>query len=229
MNFILYQEEKVKKLEEYMSIIGNDFMQLSLEVIAKLKEEIKVEENRVKKIEKITRYPDTEDLEPPSDCKFTGTLTKKAPLILPKSSCQNFKSHHDAENSLTRQSTPHSCLTFGDDTTINSEILSHYPFTINKSNRVFDSEGKVVQWLETVSHPFVPASELTKDGVRTLATASGSNRLKEALEDLAGRRRQDYNATPSHPFFLFKASQQALIPLVDPNSMDLEFLSLCKV
>ncbi|GKC57701.1 hypothetical protein Tco_1085299 [Tanacetum coccineum] len=87
MNFILYQEEKFNKLEEYMSIIGNDFMQLSLEVIAKLKKEIKVEENRVKKIEKIMRYPDTEDLEPPSDFKFTGTLTKKVHSILLNSSC----------------------------------------------------------------------------------------------------------------------------------------------
>nr|GEU39181.1 zinc finger, CCHC-type [Tanacetum cinerariifolium] len=33
MNFILDQEEKVKQLEEYMSVIGSDFMQLSLEVI----------------------------------------------------------------------------------------------------------------------------------------------------------------------------------------------------
>ncbi|GKE60597.1 hypothetical protein Tco_1510964, partial [Tanacetum coccineum] len=86
VNFILDQEEKVKQLEEYMSVIGNDFMQHSWEVIAKLKEEIRVEENRVKKIEKITRYPDTEDLEPLSDCKFSETLTKKHPLILPNSS-----------------------------------------------------------------------------------------------------------------------------------------------
>ncbi|GJT22430.1 hypothetical protein Tco_0892367 [Tanacetum coccineum] len=86
MNFILDQEEKVKQLEEYMSVIRNDFMQHSLEVIAKLREEIRVEENRVKKIEKITRYPDTEDLEPLSDCKFLETLTKKHPSILPNSS-----------------------------------------------------------------------------------------------------------------------------------------------
>ncbi|GJX05490.1 retrovirus-related pol polyprotein from transposon TNT 1-94 [Tanacetum coccineum] len=46
MNFILDQEEKVKKLEEYMGVIGSDFMQLSLEVVGKLKEEI-----RMKKIE----------------------------------------------------------------------------------------------------------------------------------------------------------------------------------
>ncbi|GJV81070.1 hypothetical protein Tco_1516940 [Tanacetum coccineum] len=67
MNFILDQEEKVKKLEEYMDVIGSDFMQLSLEVVGKLKDEIRMEKNRVKKIEKITTYPYTEGLEPLND------------------------------------------------------------------------------------------------------------------------------------------------------------------
>ncbi|GKF48561.1 hypothetical protein Tco_0141812 [Tanacetum coccineum] len=49
MNFILYQEDRVKQLEEYMKVIGSDFMQLSLEVIRRLKEEIRSEENRIKK------------------------------------------------------------------------------------------------------------------------------------------------------------------------------------
>ncbi|GJW94250.1 hypothetical protein Tco_0173922 [Tanacetum coccineum] len=64
MNFILDQEEKVRKLEEYMWVIESDFIQLSLRVIEKLKKEIRIKENRDKKIEKIARYPDTEDLEP---------------------------------------------------------------------------------------------------------------------------------------------------------------------
>ncbi|GJV86883.1 hypothetical protein Tco_1530821 [Tanacetum coccineum] len=55
MNFILDQEERVKQLEEYMGVIGNDFMQLCLEVIRRSKEEIRLENNRIKKIEKITR------------------------------------------------------------------------------------------------------------------------------------------------------------------------------
>ncbi|GJS65728.1 hypothetical protein Tco_0680292 [Tanacetum coccineum] len=38
MNFILDQEEKVRQLEEYMCVIGSDFMQLSLEVVGKLKD-----------------------------------------------------------------------------------------------------------------------------------------------------------------------------------------------
>nr|GEU55113.1 integrase, catalytic region, zinc finger, CCHC-type, peptidase aspartic, catalytic [Tanacetum cinerariifolium] len=46
MNFILDQEEKVKQLEEYMGAIVSDFMQLSLEVVGKLKEKIRMEENR---------------------------------------------------------------------------------------------------------------------------------------------------------------------------------------
>ncbi|GJS91226.1 hypothetical protein Tco_0773862 [Tanacetum coccineum] len=46
-------EEKVKQLEEYMGAIGSDFMQLSSEVVGKLNEEIRMEENKTKKIEKI--------------------------------------------------------------------------------------------------------------------------------------------------------------------------------
>nr|GEW10669.1 zinc finger, CCHC-type [Tanacetum cinerariifolium] len=88
-DFILDQEEKVKQLEEYMGVIGSDFMQLSLR---KLKKEIRMEKNKVKKIKKITRYPDTEDLEPLNECKFLETLTKKASFhtlkfVSPKSLC----------------------------------------------------------------------------------------------------------------------------------------------
>nr|GEU95090.1 hypothetical protein [Tanacetum cinerariifolium] len=54
MNFILDQEEKVRKLKEYMCAIGSDFMQLSLEFIRKLREGIRIKQNRTKKI-KITR------------------------------------------------------------------------------------------------------------------------------------------------------------------------------
>ncbi|GKD21005.1 hypothetical protein Tco_1222708, partial [Tanacetum coccineum] len=57
LNFILDQEEKVRQLEEYMCVIGSDFMQLSLEVVGKLKEEIRIEQYRTKKIKKITSSP----------------------------------------------------------------------------------------------------------------------------------------------------------------------------
>ncbi|GJX32118.1 zinc finger, CCHC-type containing protein [Tanacetum coccineum] len=89
INFILDQEEKVRQLKEYMCVIGSDFMQLSLEVVGKL-EEIRIEQNRTKKIKKITRYPDTKDVEPLNDHKFSETLTKEVPsdtlkIVLPKS------------------------------------------------------------------------------------------------------------------------------------------------
>nr|GEX71608.1 hypothetical protein [Tanacetum cinerariifolium] len=57
MNFILDQEERVKQLEEYMGVIRNDFMQLSLKFIRRVKEVIRLEKNRIKKITKITRKP----------------------------------------------------------------------------------------------------------------------------------------------------------------------------
>nr|GEV19190.1 reverse transcriptase domain-containing protein [Tanacetum cinerariifolium] len=85
MNFILDQEEKVCKLEEYMCAIGSDFMQLSLEVFEKLKEEIKVKENKFKRIKKITRYLDTEDLELLNGHEFLKALMKKASFHSPKS------------------------------------------------------------------------------------------------------------------------------------------------
>ncbi|GKC96169.1 hypothetical protein Tco_1161611 [Tanacetum coccineum] len=55
-NFILDQEEKVHQLEQYMSVIGSDFMQLSLEVVEKLKEEIRIKDNNSKRIQKITSW-----------------------------------------------------------------------------------------------------------------------------------------------------------------------------
>ncbi|GJX26367.1 hypothetical protein Tco_0232663 [Tanacetum coccineum] len=84
MNFILNQEERVKQLEEYMCIIGSDFMQLSSEVVGKLMEEIRMEENITKKIEKITRYLDTEDFEPLNSHKYLKALIEKASFHTPK-------------------------------------------------------------------------------------------------------------------------------------------------
>ncbi|GJS56432.1 hypothetical protein Tco_0629794 [Tanacetum coccineum] len=59
-------------------------MQLSLEVVGKLREEIRIEQNKTKKIKKIIRYPDTEDLKPLNDHKFLETLTKEVPSHTPK-------------------------------------------------------------------------------------------------------------------------------------------------
>ncbi|GJY56268.1 hypothetical protein Tco_0455383 [Tanacetum coccineum] len=84
LNFIHDQEEKVKQLEECMCFIGSDFMQLFLELIERLKKEIRIKENGVKKVEKITRYPDIEDLEPLNGHEFSKALTKKASFHMPK-------------------------------------------------------------------------------------------------------------------------------------------------
>ncbi|GJY62443.1 hypothetical protein Tco_0463100, partial [Tanacetum coccineum] len=52
--------------------------------VKRLKERIKEKENKPRKIKKITRYPDTKDLEPLNECKFLETLTKKASFHTPK-------------------------------------------------------------------------------------------------------------------------------------------------
>ncbi|GJR21140.1 hypothetical protein Tco_0969667 [Tanacetum coccineum] len=95
MNFIHDQEEKVKQLEEYMCVIGSDFMQLSSKVIERLKEEIRIKENGVKKIKKITRYPDTEDIEPFNDYELSEALTEKASFHTPKFVSPNLACNHD--------------------------------------------------------------------------------------------------------------------------------------
>ncbi|GJT19567.1 hypothetical protein Tco_0878273 [Tanacetum coccineum] len=63
MNFILDQEERVRQLEDYMRAIAEEFMEFSSEVARRLKERIKENENKPRKIEKITKYPDTKVLE----------------------------------------------------------------------------------------------------------------------------------------------------------------------
>nr|GEY49180.1 hypothetical protein [Tanacetum cinerariifolium] len=72
-NFILDQEERITQLENV-----EEFMEFSSKVERRLKERIKENKNKPRKIEKITRYPDIEDLEPLNECKFSKTLTKKA-------------------------------------------------------------------------------------------------------------------------------------------------------
>ncbi|GKE92383.1 hypothetical protein Tco_1573478 [Tanacetum coccineum] len=77
MNFILDQEERANQLEEYMREIVSDFMQLSLKVTRRLKEKIREEGNKIRKIKKITKYPDEEDLGPLAEHKFSESPTKK--------------------------------------------------------------------------------------------------------------------------------------------------------
>nr|GEW59267.1 hypothetical protein [Tanacetum cinerariifolium] len=81
MNFILDQEEIVKQLEEYMKVIVGDFMQVSSEVTRELKEKMREEGSRIRKIKKITKYPDTEVPEPLDEHKFSKNPAKKRPTI----------------------------------------------------------------------------------------------------------------------------------------------------
>nr|GEV48694.1 retrotransposon Orf1 [Tanacetum cinerariifolium] len=78
-----------------MGVTGCDFMQLSLKVVEKLKDEIRTEEIIVKKIEKIMRCPDIEDPKPSSKLKFLESLPKTTSFhaldfILPKSLCVRY-------------------------------------------------------------------------------------------------------------------------------------------
>ncbi|GJY06593.1 hypothetical protein Tco_0373647 [Tanacetum coccineum] len=125
MNFILYQEERVKQLKEYMVVFGSDFMQLSLKVVKKLKDEIRAEENRVKKIKKITRYSKKEDLKPSSNLNLSETLAKStsshaSDFISPKSLCVKYVRTIFPSSPLIREST----FSFKPDTINNRNIKS---------------------------------------------------------------------------------------------------------
>ncbi|GJV13325.1 zinc finger, CCHC-type containing protein [Tanacetum coccineum] len=76
-NFILDQEERITQLENYMQVIVEEFMEFSSEVARKLKERIKEKENKPRKIEKITKYPDTKVLKNSAKCNFLENLEKK--------------------------------------------------------------------------------------------------------------------------------------------------------
>nr|GEU40808.1 hypothetical protein [Tanacetum cinerariifolium] len=103
MNFILDQEKRVKQLKKYIGVIKSDFMQLSLKVVEKLKDEIRAKENRVKKIEKITRCPENKDLKPSKNLKFSKTLAKSTSFHALNSSRQN----HSVSNTSAQSSLVH--------------------------------------------------------------------------------------------------------------------------
>ncbi|GJW56910.1 hypothetical protein Tco_0103641 [Tanacetum coccineum] len=72
-------------------------------------------------------------------------------------------------------------------------------------------EKKGIQTLEMTSQFLATALGRSSDIVRNLATASGLNRLKEALEDLAGRQRHDFKATLSRLiYYIYKLSFRVL-------------------
>ncbi|GJZ27372.1 hypothetical protein Tco_0571625 [Tanacetum coccineum] len=76
-NFILDQEERITQLEDYMQVTIEEFMELSSEVVRRLKERIMENENNPKKIEKIIKYPDTKVLENNTKHNFFENLEKK--------------------------------------------------------------------------------------------------------------------------------------------------------
>ncbi|GKE18491.1 hypothetical protein Tco_1426068 [Tanacetum coccineum] len=110
INFILDQEKRVKQLEEYMEVIMGDFMQLSLKVTRRLKEKIIEEGSRMRKIEKIIRYPKNEDPKPSNNLKFSKTLTNSTSFhasnfIPPKSLCVKYVRIIFPSPPLVREST----------------------------------------------------------------------------------------------------------------------------
>ncbi|GKE50244.1 hypothetical protein Tco_1481502 [Tanacetum coccineum] len=66
-----------------MSIIGDEFMQLSLLVMEKLRDKIRIKEN--KKIQKITKFPNTKESESLVNSKSLESFGVKAPLYCPNS------------------------------------------------------------------------------------------------------------------------------------------------
>ncbi|GJX07254.1 zinc finger, CCHC-type containing protein [Tanacetum coccineum] len=73
INFIFNQEERITQLEDYMQVIAEEFMEFSSEVVRRLKEN----ENKPRKINKITKYPDTKVLENSAKHDFLENLEKK--------------------------------------------------------------------------------------------------------------------------------------------------------
>ncbi|GJY47274.1 hypothetical protein Tco_0436337 [Tanacetum coccineum] len=77
MNFILDQEARFRQLEDYMRAIAEEFMEFSLEVARRLKERIKENENKPRKIEKNIKYPDIKVLENSVKRDLLENLKKK--------------------------------------------------------------------------------------------------------------------------------------------------------
>ncbi|GJZ95541.1 hypothetical protein Tco_0667875 [Tanacetum coccineum] len=81
MNFIFDQEERITQLKDYMQVIAEEFMEFSSEVTRRLKEQLQENENKPRKIEKITKYPDTKVLENSAKHDFLENLEKKTLLL----------------------------------------------------------------------------------------------------------------------------------------------------
>ncbi|GJR97042.1 hypothetical protein Tco_0269216 [Tanacetum coccineum] len=77
MKFIYDQEEKIKQLKNYMQDITDEFMEFSSEVTLRLKERVKENESKPRKIKKITKYLDTKVLENSAEHDFLKNLDRK--------------------------------------------------------------------------------------------------------------------------------------------------------
>nr|GEZ61915.1 zinc finger, CCHC-type [Tanacetum cinerariifolium] len=82
MNFILDQEERARQLKDYMLAIAEEFIEFSSEVAKRHKEMIKENKNKPRKIEKITKYPDTKVLENSAKRDLFKNLKKRHFLLL---------------------------------------------------------------------------------------------------------------------------------------------------
>ncbi|GJY90718.1 zinc finger, CCHC-type containing protein [Tanacetum coccineum] len=167
MNFVLDQEERTRQLEDYMQAFTDEFMEFSSEVTQRLKERINENENKPRKIIKITRYPDTEVLENNTMHDFLKNPKKKTfpnPTNLlyvryvqiitlnqpqPRKNTFGFKpekktnqSHHNLSDSLTAQLSVQSKPTFVNYDPIKRDPSHPNSFAHIKSNRVFDPGGK---------------------------------------------------------------------------------------
>ncbi|GJY72564.1 hypothetical protein Tco_0476267 [Tanacetum coccineum] len=153
MNFIFDQEERIRQLENYIQVITEEFIEFSSEVARRLKEMIKENDNKPRKIEKIVKYPDTKVLENSAKHNFLENLEKKTFPTLVNLLCIRYfqlipsnpsrprkntfrvkprkranQSNHNPSNSLTVQPPTQSDPTFVDNDPIKRDP-SPYSFT----------------------------------------------------------------------------------------------------
>ncbi|GKB17093.1 hypothetical protein Tco_0851016 [Tanacetum coccineum] len=99
------QEEELRQLEEYMNEIGDEFMHLSLMVIEMVEEKIRARE--IKKIQKITKFPDAMESESSNTFRSLDTKTPSPypNTSLPNQQCVRYVHTIFPSPSLVRKST----------------------------------------------------------------------------------------------------------------------------
>ncbi|GKC40124.1 zinc finger, CCHC-type containing protein [Tanacetum coccineum] len=143
MNFIYDQEERIRQLESYMQDITNEFMKFSSEVALRLKERIKENESKPRKIKKITEYPDTK-----APCVRYIRLIPSNPSQPRKNNCgvkpekRSTQSHHSSSNSPAIQPPTLNSPSLIENGPTERGPSSHCSFAFIDSNHVFDPGGK---------------------------------------------------------------------------------------